>query len=190
MQVDLLRSEDIDPVEERLGEHSPTRALGLIPQTREISQVGDGLGSGGATRGDALRVGLLLVESARRHLEVRRVPIAAVKSKRRLAIPLDPRDRRGIDDRGLGIERGHMLYCAACGRHLIGQQDRYRHNFACEEWLAAKASPRRAFRNAIDHWGKGMSYPADAFEGIVRQALTHVSANAKLSADVEGRLPR
>jgi len=36
MQVDFLRSEDVDPVEERLGEHSPTRALGLIPKPREI----------------------------------------------------------------------------------------------------------------------------------------------------------
>jgi DNA invertase Pin-like site-specific DNA recombinase len=83
-----------------------------------------------------------------------------------------------------------MLYCAACGRHIIGQQNRYRHNFACEGWLAAKAPARRAFRHATDHRHRGMSYPADAFEGIVRQALSHVSANAKLVADVVGALSR
>jgi DNA invertase Pin-like site-specific DNA recombinase len=77
-----------------------------------------------------------------------------------------------------------MLYCAACGRHLIGQQNRYRHNFPCPTWLAAAAPPRRAFRHATDHRHKGVSYPADAFEGIVHQALGHVSANAKLMTDV------
>ena len=80
-----------------------------------------------------------------------------------------------------------MLYCAACGRHLIGQQNRYRHNFPCPRWLAAKAPAQRAFRHATDHRNKGVSYPADAFEGIVRQALGHVSANAGLaSAVIEG----
>ena len=83
-----------------------------------------------------------------------------------------------------------MLYCAACGRHVTGQQNRYRHNFACPSWLAAAAAPRRAFRNAMDRRNRGMSYPADAFEGIVRQALTHVSANANLVADVVGALSR
>ena len=73
-----------------------------------------------------------------------------------------------------------MLYCSACGRHLIGQQGRYRHNFPCEAWLAAKASPRRAFRHATDKRGKGISYPAEAFEGIVRQALGHVRTSPAL----------
>ena len=77
-----------------------------------------------------------------------------------------------------------MLYCAACGRHLIGQQNRYRHTFACPTWLAAKAPPPRAFRHATDHRHKGVSYPAAAFEGIVHQALGHVSANAGLVAAV------
>ena len=80
-----------------------------------------------------------------------------------------------------------MLYCASCGRHLIGQQNRYRHNFPCPTWLAAKAPAPRAFRHATDHRTKGVSYPADAFEGIVRQALGHVSANAGLAtAVIEG----
>lgn len=77
-----------------------------------------------------------------------------------------------------------MLHCAACGRHLIGQQNRYRHNFPCGDWLAASRPPARAFRHATDRRHRGVSYPADAFEGIVRQALGHVSANAKLAADV------
>lgn len=77
-----------------------------------------------------------------------------------------------------------MLYCAACGRHLIGQQNRYRHNFPCPTWLAAATPPPRAFRNATDKRHRGVSYPADAFEGIVHQALGHVSANAMLVADV------
>lgn len=81
-----------------------------------------------------------------------------------------------------------MLYCAACGRHLIGQQNRYRHNFPCPSWLAAASPVGRAFRHATDHRHKGVSYPADAFEGIVQQALGHVSANAQLVADVIGRL--
>ena len=77
-----------------------------------------------------------------------------------------------------------MLHCAACGRHLIGQQNRYRHTFPCPTWLAAATPARRAFRHATDHRHKGVSYPADAFEGIVHQALGHVSANAQLVADV------
>jgi DNA invertase Pin-like site-specific DNA recombinase len=77
-----------------------------------------------------------------------------------------------------------MLYCASCGRHLIGQQNRYRHTFPCPTWLAAATPARRAFRHATDHRHKGVSYPADAFEGIVHQALGHVSANAALVADV------
>jgi hypothetical protein len=30
-----------------------------------------------------------------------------------------------------------MLHCAGCGRHLTGQQNRYRHNFPCPTWLVA-----------------------------------------------------
>jgi DNA invertase Pin-like site-specific DNA recombinase len=77
-----------------------------------------------------------------------------------------------------------MLHCAACGRHLTGQQNRYRHNFPCPTWLAAATPPPRAFRHATDKRHRGVSYPADAFEGIVHQALGHVSANAALVADV------
>ena len=77
-----------------------------------------------------------------------------------------------------------MLYCRSCGRHLIGQQDRYRHNFACPEWIAARSAPRRAFKHASDQRGKGLSYPADWYEGIVRQALAHVSAGADLVTEV------
>lgn len=81
-----------------------------------------------------------------------------------------------------------MAHCAACGRHLIGQQDRYRHNFPCPEWLAARAPRPRAFRNATDGPAKGVSYPADAYEAIVRQALGHVSVNAKLASEVVAAL--
>ena len=81
-----------------------------------------------------------------------------------------------------------MLYCGSCGRHLIGQSARYRHNFPCPDWLAAGRPAPRAFRNARDHRHKGVSYPADAFEGIVRQALGHVSANAELAGAVLDRL--
>jgi hypothetical protein len=77
-----------------------------------------------------------------------------------------------------------MLHCAACGRHLTGQQNRYRHNFPCPTWLAAATPAPRAFRHATDKRYRGVSYPADAFEGIVHQALGHVSANAGLVADV------
>jgi DNA invertase Pin-like site-specific DNA recombinase len=81
-----------------------------------------------------------------------------------------------------------MLHCAACGRHLIGQQGRYRHNFPCPDWLSAGQAPARAFRNAKDKRHKGVSYPADEFEGLVRQALGHVSANAELAGAVLDRL--
>jgi hypothetical protein len=81
-----------------------------------------------------------------------------------------------------------MLHCAACGRHLIGQAGRYRHNFPCPEWLGAGRAARRVFRNSTDHRHKGVSYPASSFEGLVRQALGHVSANAELVAAVVGRL--
>jgi hypothetical protein len=81
-----------------------------------------------------------------------------------------------------------MLFCGACGRHLIGQSARYRHNFPCSDWLAAGRPAPRVFRNAKDKRHKGVSYPAEAFEGIVRQALRHVSANADLAGAVLGRL--
>jgi DNA invertase Pin-like site-specific DNA recombinase len=81
-----------------------------------------------------------------------------------------------------------MLHCAACGRHLIGQQARYRHNFPCPDWLGASRGAPRVFRNAVDKRHKGVSYPAEAFEGLVRQALGHVSANAELASAVVDRL--
>jgi DNA invertase Pin-like site-specific DNA recombinase len=81
-----------------------------------------------------------------------------------------------------------MLHCAACGRHLIGQSGRYRHNFPCPEWLGAGRAAPRVFRNAKDRRHKGVSYPASSFEGLVRQALGHVSANAELVAAVVGRV--
>ena len=81
-----------------------------------------------------------------------------------------------------------MLHCAACGRHLIGQSGRYRHNFPCPDWLATARAAPRAFRNSTDHRHKGVSYPASSFEGLIRQALGHVSANAELVAAVVGRV--
>ena len=81
-----------------------------------------------------------------------------------------------------------MLHCAACGRHLIGQAARYRHTFPCSDWLGAARPAPRAFRNASDHRHKGVSYPADSYEDLVRQALKHVSANAELAAAVIERL--
>jgi DNA invertase Pin-like site-specific DNA recombinase len=81
-----------------------------------------------------------------------------------------------------------MLHCAACGRHLIGQAARYRHTFPCPDWLGAARPAPRAFRNSTDHRHKGISYPADSYEGFVRQALAHVSANAELAAAVVERL--
>jgi DNA invertase Pin-like site-specific DNA recombinase len=81
-----------------------------------------------------------------------------------------------------------MLHCSACGRHLIGQQARYRHNFPCPDWLGAARATPRAFRNSTDHRHKGVSYPAPAFEGLVRQALEHISTNADLAAAVVAHL--
>ncbi len=81
-----------------------------------------------------------------------------------------------------------MLHCTACGRHLIGQSGRYRHNFPCPDWLAAARAAPRVFRNSTDHRHRGVSYPASSFEGLVRQALGHVSANASLVAAVVGRV--
>ncbi len=81
-----------------------------------------------------------------------------------------------------------MLHCAACGRHLIGQAARYRHTFPCPEWLGAARPAPRAFHNSTDHRHKGVSYPADSYENLVRQALAHVSANAELAAVVVARL--
>jgi DNA invertase Pin-like site-specific DNA recombinase len=81
-----------------------------------------------------------------------------------------------------------MLHCSACGRHLIGQAARYRHTFPCSDWLGAARPAPRAFRNACDHRHKGVSYPADSYEDLVRQALKHVSANAELAGAVIERL--
>jgi DNA invertase Pin-like site-specific DNA recombinase len=81
-----------------------------------------------------------------------------------------------------------MLHCAACGRHLIGQAARYRHTFPCSDWLGAARPAPRVFRNSTDHRHKGVSYPADSYEGLVRQALKHVSANAELAGAVIDRL--
>jgi hypothetical protein len=83
-----------------------------------------------------------------------------------------------------------MLHCSACGRHLIGQAARYRHTFPCSDWLGAARPAPRAFRNSTDHRHKGVSYPADSYEGLVRQALGHVSANAELAGAVVGRIAK
>jgi hypothetical protein len=110
MQVDLLSSQDIDPVEQRLCEHPPTRTFGLVPKPGEIAEVSDSLGSGGSTRSDALRVGFLLVKAAHRRLEGRRVPIAAIESEGRLAIALDPCERCRVDGRRIRTELGHHIH--------------------------------------------------------------------------------
>ena len=81
-----------------------------------------------------------------------------------------------------------MLHCSACGRHLIGQAARYRHTFPCSDWLGAARPTPRVFRNACDHRHKVVSYPADSYEDLVRQALKHVSANAELAGAVVERL--
>ena len=81
-----------------------------------------------------------------------------------------------------------MLHCSACGRHLIGQAARYRHTFPCADWLGAAHAAPRVYTNRTDRRHKGVSYAADAYEGLVRQALGHISANADLAAAVADRL--
>jgi DNA invertase Pin-like site-specific DNA recombinase len=77
-----------------------------------------------------------------------------------------------------------MLYCAGCGRHLIGQQNRYRHNFACDAWRAARQPVEPRFGPRAGHRFEGLSYRADVYEDIARRALGHVSANAYLRTGV------
>ena len=38
-ELDLLGPEDLDPLEERLGEHLAARALGFVPERREVSEI-------------------------------------------------------------------------------------------------------------------------------------------------------
>lgn len=77
-----------------------------------------------------------------------------------------------------------MLYCAACGRHVTGQQNRYRHNFACAAWRAARPPVAPGLEARPSDRFAGLSYSADLYEDIARRALGHVSASAHLCAAV------
>lgn len=98
----------------------------------------------------------------------------------------DVRDRRSTRDGRPPVRRPYalsMLHCRACGRRLIGDTGRYRHNDVCPEFAAgfvpAKRRARGQHRQAL-----GASYPMDVYEGAIREVLGRVSIGADLVASV------
>jgi DNA invertase Pin-like site-specific DNA recombinase len=70
-----------------------------------------------------------------------------------------------------------MLECAACGRRLVGDKDRYRHINACEPFRAVVPQPERPTRG--QHLRiPGQSYPRIDFESLVPLILERVSLGA------------
>jgi DNA invertase Pin-like site-specific DNA recombinase len=76
-----------------------------------------------------------------------------------------------------------MLHCAGCGRHLIGDTDRYRHPDPCPAFVAVRREPRRRIRGQRRAM-PGHSYRAESYEAIVREVLGRVSLGRDLVADV------
>ncbi len=69
-----------------------------------------------------------------------------------------------------------MLECAACGRRLVGDKDRYRHLEACEPYMAARppGGQVRGRHRRIP----GQSYGRDEYEAIVPFVLERVRLGA------------
>ena len=69
-----------------------------------------------------------------------------------------------------------MLACAACGRRLVGDKDRYRHLDACEAFMAARPAGGdiRGRHSRIP----GQSYGRDEYEAIVPFILERVRLGA------------
>jgi DNA invertase Pin-like site-specific DNA recombinase len=73
-----------------------------------------------------------------------------------------------------------MLYCAACGGHLIGDTGYYAHRDPCAEFMAAR--PRREGPGRRD----GKRYRREWYEQAVGQLLEHVRLGAATLAAVVG----
>ncbi len=81
---------------------------------------------------------------------------------------------------------GKLLFCAACGRRLIGDTGRYRHLDPCDAFLTARPdSPPAKFPLVRVH---GHSYAAEVYDRIVPAALAHVAASASVQSSVVGLL--
>ncbi len=70
-----------------------------------------------------------------------------------------------------------MLECAACGRRLVGDKDRYRHLEACAAFMAAR--PTGGQVRGRHHRIPGQSYGRDEYEAIVPFVLERVRLGAK-----------
>lgn len=70
-----------------------------------------------------------------------------------------------------------MLECAACGRRLVGDKDRYRHLEACEAFAAAAAQPERPVRGQHGRI-PGQSYGREEYEAAVLPVLERVRLHA------------
>lgn len=70
-----------------------------------------------------------------------------------------------------------MLECDACGRHLVGDKDRYRHLDACPEFVAAARQPAESTRGQHRRI-PGQSYQRDAYEGFIPPILERIRLRA------------
>ena len=70
-----------------------------------------------------------------------------------------------------------MLECAACGRRLVGDKDRYRHLEACEPFMAAR--PAGGQVRGRHRRIPGQSYGRDEYEAIVPFVLERVRLGAQ-----------
>ncbi len=70
-----------------------------------------------------------------------------------------------------------MLECAACGRRLVGDKDRYRHLEACELFMAAR--PAGGQVRGRHRRIPGQSYGRDEYEAIVPFILARVRIGAR-----------
>ena len=81
-----------------------------------------------------------------------------------------------------------MLECAACGRRLVGDKDRYRHLEACAPFMAAR--PAGGGVRGRHQRIPGQSYGRDEYEAIVPFVLERVRLGARdieATADTYGR---
>jgi DNA invertase Pin-like site-specific DNA recombinase len=81
-----------------------------------------------------------------------------------------------------------VLFCAGCGRRLIGDTGRYRHYEVCAAFKEAAPKVARSFSRNSDSRVRGESYRSDLLEAVIPAILDRVATSPALTAETIGAL--